>query len=142
MAGYQPTAEAELSGTPLLLLDSPWSVRFGRGTRGRPALEIYNSGLLLDVLVAKPLAADVLRGARRGERNGRASVLVWGHLPADTVPPGVVLSQRHLEPCAPEPVALAGLFWVALAEGRYDRAAATRPDGRTERLRVRAGWSR
>jgi len=128
------------SGLPLL--DSPWSVRFGRGTRGRVALEVYNNGLLLDVLVAKPLAADVLRGARRGGHPGGASVLAWGHLPPDGAPPAVWFSQRHREPTAAGTVTAAGEFWVARADGCYQHVTAVRLDGATQRLRVRAGWSR
>jgi hypothetical protein len=134
------TTELDLPGVPLL--DSPWSVRFGRGTRGRIALEVYNGGLLLDVLVARPLAADVLRGARHGGAPGTPSVLAWGHLPPDGVPPAVWFSRRHREPRTAEAVAAAGEFWVALAEGGYAHAHAVRADGVTQRLRIRAGWSR
>ena len=133
--------DLDLPGVPLL--DSPWSLRFGRGTRGRAALEVYNNGLLLDVLVAGPLSADLLRGGRRGERDGHLSVLAWGHLPPDGVPPAVWFShRRHREPRAAEAVGAAGTFWVALAEGRYDHVSAARTDGGVQRLRVRAGWSR
>ncbi len=126
----------------LSLLDSPWSVRFARGTRDRVALEVYNSGLLLDVLVARPLAADVLRGARRGEREGRPSVLAWGHLLPDGAPPDVRFERRRGGSWPAEAVATAGAFWIALTDGCWDRVSATRPDGITEQLRVRAGWSR
>ena len=131
--------DLDLRGVPLL--DSPWSLRLGRGTRGRTALEVYNNGLLLDVLVAKPLSADVLRGGRRGERDGRLSVLAWGHLPPDGAPPSVWFSQRHREHSSPA-VAVAEDFWVALTEGSYDHVSAARPGGGSQRLRVRAGWSR
>lgn len=126
----------------LPLLDSPWSIRFARGTRGRTALEVYNIGLLVDVLVARPLAADLLRGARRATAHGHSSVLAWGHLPPDGVPPGVVFTRRNQEPCPAEPVAAADAFWLAVAEGEYDRVTATHRDHGSERLRVRAGWSR
>jgi len=124
------------------LLDSPWSVRFGRGTRGRVALEVYNNGLLLDVLVARPLAADVLRGARRGGREGHPSVLAWGHLPPNGAPPDVRFSRRHRKPVGAEPLRAGGEFWVAQVEGWYDHVSAVLPDGGRQRLRVRAGWSR
>ncbi|MFD0330676.1 hypothetical protein ACFQZC_26895 [Streptacidiphilus monticola] len=58
-------------------LDGPWSVRLARGTRGRSALEVYNRGLLVDVLVDAQLARRVLRGARRGE----GTALAWGCAP-------------------------------------------------------------
>jgi hypothetical protein len=132
--------DLDLKGLPLL--DSPWSVRFARGTRGRVALEVYNNGLLLDVLVARPLAADALRGARRGERDGRPSVLAWGHLPPDGAPPDVAFSRRHGATEAAEAVTAAGAFWLALSHDCFDRVAVTRADGGVEQLRVRAGWSR
>lgn len=121
---------------------SPWSVRLAQGTRGRTALEVYNAGLLLDVLVARPLAPELLRGARRAVANGCSSVLAWGHLPPDGVPPEVVFSQRHRAALTGEPAVTAGAFWFALAEGAFDRVTATHRDGAQERLRVRAGWSR
>ena len=140
MAMHPQTIDPELNGWPLL--DSPWSVRFGRGTRDRIALEVYNNGLLLDVLVARPLVADVLRGARRGERDGQPSVLAWGHLPVDGAPPAVAFSQKRRPPQPAESIATAGTFWIALAPGTFDRVTATSSLGTTEQLRVRAGWSR
>jgi len=140
MTMHYPTLDLAIDIAPLL--DSPWSVRFAHGTRGRVALEVYNAGLLLDVLVARPLAADLLRGARRANHNGRSSVLAWGHLPPDGEPPAVGFSARHRAPQPAEAVTTAGAFWIATAEGSYDRAIATGADGTSERLRVRAGWSR
>ena len=135
-----PTLDLDLDDLPLL--DSPWSVRFALGTRGRTALEVYRAGLLLDILVARPLAADLLRGARRASSNGRPSVLAWGHLPPDGIPPAVVCSQRSHTRQPAEAMTAAGSFWLATLEGCFDRVTATRPDGTSERLRVRAGWSR
>ena len=151
MAVDQPKTDVDVSARSALdalaalngeLLDSPWSVRSACGTRGRPALEVYNSGLLLDVLVAKPFTSCLLRGARRGEREGRESVLAWGYLPPDGLPPQVVFSRRYREPRAAEAVGAVGTFWIALVQGRYDRVAATGPGGASAQLRVRAGWSR
>lgn len=149
MTMYQPYPTLDLDLESLPLLDSPWSVRFAQGTRGRIALEVYNAGLLLDVLVARPLAADLLRGARRTGGDGRPSVLAWGHLPPDGVPPELLFGQgrpgrragRRSEVRA-EAVGTAGSFWLAVAEGCHDRVTAVRADGSSEKLRVRAGWSR
>ncbi|MEY9965291.1 hypothetical protein ABIA33_003333 [Streptacidiphilus sp. MAP12-16] len=140
MTMQHSTLDLDFDGLPLL--DSPWSVRFAQSTRGRVALEVYNAGLLLDVLVAQPLTADVLRGARRTGRIGRPSVLAWGHLPPDGAPPEVTFTQRHRAALPATAVATAGGFWIAVAEGCYDRVTATGQDGTSERLRVRAGWSR
>jgi hypothetical protein len=142
MTMHQPHSTLDLDLGDLPLLDSPWSVRFAHGTRGRVALEVYNAGLLLDVLVARPLAADLLRGARRTANNGRPSVLAWGHLPPDGAPPELMFSQRHRDTCRAEAVSTAGSFWIAVVGGCHDRVTATRQDGTSERLRVRAGWSR
>jgi hypothetical protein len=131
------TLDLEFRGLPLL--DSPWSVRFAQGTRGRRALEIYNNGLLLDVMVESTLAPHLLRGARRGAREGRRSVLAWGHVPLGEEPPKVVLGRTGTEV---EAIAAAGGFWLALAEGDADRVTAHSADGTVEQLRVRAGWSR
>ncbi|WP_042402808.1 hypothetical protein [Streptacidiphilus carbonis] len=140
MPQHCPTLDLDLDDMPLL--DAPWSVRFGLGTKGRTALEVYNAGLLLDILVARPLAADLLRGARRASPNGRPSVLAWGHLPPDGVPPAVVCSQRNHTRKPAEAIPAAGAFWLATLEGCFDRVTVTRRDGASERLRVRAGWSR
>ncbi|MEZ0065618.1 hypothetical protein ABIA32_001618 [Streptacidiphilus sp. MAP12-20] len=131
------TLDLEFRGLPLL--DSPWSVRFAQGTRGRRALEVYNNGLLLDVMVETALAPQLLRGARRGARDGRRSVLAWGHVPPGGEPPRVVLGRTGTEA---EAIVAAGGFWLALAEGDADRVIARSADGVEEQLRVRAGWSR
>ena len=140
MTMQYPTLDLDLDGLPLL--DSPWTVRFAHGTRGRVALEVYNAGLLLDVLVARPLAPELLRGAHRAESHGRPSILAWGHLPSDGAPPDVVFTQRSRAPYRAEPAATAGAFWIALAASGYDRVTATHRDGTSRRLRVRAGRSR
>ncbi|MFC1416418.1 hypothetical protein [Streptacidiphilus cavernicola] len=126
-----------LDGLPLL--GSPWSVRFTHGTRGRVALEVYHDGLLLDVLVAQPLAPDLLRGARRSG-DGPPSVLAWGHLPADGAVPEVVLGRGRRVRRPVQASVGAGAFWIATAHGCYDRVTATLHDGTaSRRLRVRAG---
>ncbi|MFC5910302.1 hypothetical protein [Streptacidiphilus monticola] len=109
-------------------LDGPWSVRLARGTRGRSALEVYNRGLLVDVLVDAQLARRVLRGARRGE----GTALAWGLRTPDGGLPAVRFGELTVRP---RPVGEA--FWVAQAplDGSWVSADA-------ERVRVRAGWSR
>jgi hypothetical protein len=141
--GNRPsTLDLDYGTDGLPLLDSPWSVRFAQGTRGRTALEVYNLGVLLDVLVAQPLAGDVLRGARRAQHNGRASVLAWGHLPPGGEPPAVTFSQRHRLAGRAETVVAAGEFWIATVEGCFDRVTASTADGSVRSERIRAGWSR
>jgi hypothetical protein len=135
----EPSAlELEFRGLPLL--DTPWSVHFARGTRGRRALEVYNNGLLLDVMVESAFSTQLLRGARRGSRDGRHSVLAWGHVRADGSAPTLTLG-RAATPLLGA-ITTRGGFWLALAEGDTDRVVAHGTDGNTVRLRVRAGWSR
>ncbi|MET9613497.1 hypothetical protein [Kitasatospora indigofera] len=65
----------------------PWEVRRSGGggghRRGRPALEVYEHGELLDVLVASRLSPQLLRGARRSADGGRRLSLAWGRRPTD-----------------------------------------------------------
>jgi hypothetical protein len=131
------TSDLNLQGLPLL--DSPWSVRFAQGTRHRRALEVYLGELLLDVMVESALSVQLLRGARRGTREGRRSVLVWGRLPPDGEPPRVLLG-RTGRPI--EAIAIAGSFWLAFGAGSAGRVTAVPAAGAAQRLRVRPGWSR
>ncbi|RAG86075.1 hypothetical protein DN069_08680 [Streptacidiphilus pinicola] len=135
----EPSAlDLEFRGLPLL--DSPWSVRFARGTRDRRALEVYNNGLLLDVMVETALATQLLRGARRGCRDGRHSVLAWGHVCADGTAPSLTLGRAGTPLLGA--ITTPGGFWLALTDGDADRVLAHAPDGTHAKLRVRAGWSR
>ncbi|WP_042419249.1 hypothetical protein [Streptacidiphilus anmyonensis] len=135
----EPSAlDLEFRGLPLL--DSPWSVRFARATRGRRALEVYNNGLLLDVMVQTDFSPQLLRGARRGSREGRDSVLAWGHVCPDGTPPALTLGRAGTPLLGA--ITTPGGFWLALAEGDAARVIAHAPDGTPTKLRVRAGWSR
>ena len=51
-------------GDPVPLPGTPWSIRPAAGPAGRPAVEIYAAGSMLDVMVAPALAARILRGVR------------------------------------------------------------------------------
>ncbi|MFD0277060.1 hypothetical protein ACFVHB_24565 [Kitasatospora sp. NPDC127111] len=117
--GTLPAGPWGLTGAP-----GPWSVRSARATRGRAALEVYEYGELVDVLVAARLAAELLGGARRCAGAGRAahgSGLAWGRLPVDGAP--VVRFTRGWAAgralATPELVTVAGEFWLAWAAGRF-----------------------
>ncbi|MGW2375887.1 MULTISPECIES: hypothetical protein [Kitasatospora] len=118
----------------------PWSVRSVGSGRGRAALELYQHGELADVLVAARLAPQLVRGARRSPSAGRGShVLAWGRLPADAAVPSVVFTGRRLfrtvRAAAAEVVTVAGLFWLAWAEGPFDAVLVEHPSaGPAERL--------
>ncbi|HUZ54505.1 MAG TPA: hypothetical protein VMU94_18525 [Streptosporangiaceae bacterium] len=104
----------DLSGTP-------WSTRTAAGPDGRPALEIYEAGLLVDVMVARSLAPRILRGARAAVWSGRSATVAWGCLPASGSLPVVVVTRRRRRPLidAAEAVSLGGWFWIALADGHF-----------------------
>ncbi|MDQ0308188.1 hypothetical protein J2S46_002744 [Kitasatospora herbaricolor] len=106
----------------------PWEVRRSGGggghRRGRPALEVYEHGELLDVLVLSRLSARLLRGARRSTDGGRRLSFAWGRLPAHGPVPVVEFSagrlplRRRARLVAPA-VTVSGVFWLAWAEGPF-----------------------
>lgn len=106
---------------------SGWLLRIGRGSRGRPALEIYTQDGLMDVVVAGVVDAALLRGAMYGRTDGRRWSLAWGHLP----PGGQVTVEfrgraRACDVFRTEPVVhrvIAGRFWVAEIPGFHSTAA-------------------
>ena len=129
---------AILDGDPVPLSGTPWSFRPAAGPAGRPAVEIYAAGSMLDVMVAPALAARVLRGACSLAWAGQPCAVAWGFLPAR---PGFSVwftrgPARSLRSAAPVRV-IAGSFWVAPAEGRF-RAVTVEHGGGRDRRRVRA----
>jgi hypothetical protein len=71
---------------------TPWSVWLGLAVEGRLALEVYDAEALIDVVVATPVAPEILRGARRSVY-GRPSVMAWGRLPPDSTASRVLFTQ-------------------------------------------------
>lgn len=140
--------EPILDGDPVPLPGTPWSVRPAAGPAGRPAVEIYAAGSMLDVMVAPALAPRVLashvlaprvlRGACSLTWAGQPCAVAWGFLPAR---PGFSVWFTRgpaRSRCFAAPVSvIAGRFWVAPAEGRF-RAVAVRHDGGRDRCQVRA----
>ncbi|MER7704744.1 hypothetical protein ABTX81_17850 [Kitasatospora sp. NPDC097605] len=114
----------------------PWSVRCVPGGRGRrAALEVYEHGELVDVLVEARLDRGLLRGARAwagagaGGRRRPRHGLAWGRLPHGGGVPAVGFTGGRLLrlPGRPAPVVaagevvtVAGEFWLAWAEGVFD----------------------
>ncbi|MFB6893326.1 hypothetical protein ACFCX4_28875 [Kitasatospora sp. NPDC056327] len=152
---------ADGAGGPLLPA-GPWSVRSvrpGRGRRGRAALEVYEHGELVDVLVAARLGRGLLRGARvwsgpaagAGARRRPRYGLAWGRLPHGGAVPSVGFTDGRLlrlpgrsgpVVTAGEVVTVAGEFWLAWAEGVFDGVLVEAADGtgaeRCPLVRVRA----
>ncbi|WP_371481656.1 hypothetical protein [Kitasatospora sp. NBC_00315] len=134
--------DADPEGRTPAAPEGPWSVR-GTG-RGRPALEVYEHGELLDVVVASLLGPHLLSGARRCTTGGRPLALAWGRLPAGGgAPPVVEFTGGRLRPVrrrAPV-VPVSGAFWLAWAQGRFAavtvREDAAQGGAAAERLRLR-----
>ncbi|MFF4338306.1 hypothetical protein ACFY00_00015 [Kitasatospora sp. NPDC001540] len=100
----------------------PWAVRLRAGRR--PAMEVYEYGELLDVVVDSSLGGTGLRGARRGaagSSDGGPLSCAWGRLP----PCGELPSVRFLvgglrrRAASAATVRTAGRFWFASAAGEF-----------------------
>jgi hypothetical protein len=118
---------------PVGPIGGPWSVRAVSGRAGRAALEVYEAGELIDVLVASSLHTGVLRGARRSRTGG----LAWGRLAADGSAPAIAFARTRVRTRweRTEAVALPGGFWLAWTSGPALAVTARRADGGVERLR-------
>jgi hypothetical protein len=131
---------------------TPWSVRPAAASGGRAALEMYDAGTLVDVMVARSLAPRILRGARSAVWAGRPRAVAWGRLPVDGAGPSwdgsglsadgtglsVTFARGHVRPRvrAIEVTSIMCYFWIALADGRFDSVAVTHL-GMPERCRMR-----
>jgi hypothetical protein len=117
---------------------TPWSMRPAAASGGRPALEMYDAGTLVDVMVARSLAPPILHGARSAVWAGQPRAVAWGCLPADGAGLSVMFARAHVRPRvrAVEVTNIIGYFWIALADGRFDSVAVTLLETR-ERFRMR-----
>ncbi len=97
---------------------SGWLLRVGRGSEGRPALEVHSGAGLIDVSVVSTLCVSPLRGGRYGGRAGRDWTLAWGQLPpgADVVETCFRGWRRSRSVQA---LTVADAFWVAEVGGRF-----------------------
>jgi hypothetical protein len=147
------------AGGPLQISRMPWLVRISGGTTGWPAMEVYAADDLLDVVVATPLAAGILRGSRRAAWDGLPGAIAWGRMPADGAGVAVHFArhrfgrrpgspaqrtdrggrpdrERYPGGICPAQVSVVGeRFWVATADGRFDSATVV-CHGTQERRRV------
>lgn len=137
------TAEASGSGSACGAeqAGTPWSVRTTTRRDGRPVLEIYEHGELLDVVIASalscPLTGTLLRGARRYAGDGHSAGLAWGRLAADRSLPVVAFHTGGLRPLwrPVRPAVVAREFWLARTFDRTAGVLLRHADGSTERLR-------
>jgi hypothetical protein len=105
---------------------TPWSLGLARGPGSRPALEVYEGGTLLDVIVATPLASEVLRGARRALCDGQHRALAWGRLMSDGSGVQVTFSRRRIRTMTTriaDVTEVSTWFWVAVADGYFGRVS-------------------
>jgi hypothetical protein len=123
------------------LTDTPWSVRLGRAVEGRPALEVYDAETLIDVVVATPVAPEILRGARRGVCGGQPSAIAWGRLPPDSTAPTVLFTQgrRDRGGHVTEVIVVGGFCWLAVSRGRFTGVTVSHPGTRGGHRRMRKG---
>ncbi|MFF0391299.1 hypothetical protein ACFYS8_21840 [Kitasatospora sp. NPDC004615] len=119
----------------LLASVGPWSVRLRAGRR--PAMEVYEYGELLDVVVESSLADTRLRGARRGRAGGPGEGPVscaWGRWPPGTAPRPVLFRpgglRRRTVPA--DAVRTTGSFWFASVAGEFRWAQVCWSSGCTE----------
>ena len=106
----------------LITAIGPWEARLRAGRR--PAMEVYEYGELLDVVVASSLGSSGLRGARRSPARGREAGSVscaWGRLPPCGTAPPVYFLTGGLRRRTTGPVAVrtAGRFWFGSAVGEF-----------------------
>jgi len=133
-AAFEPQPEPQ----PEPQRSGPWSVRTTQPRRGRVALEVYEHGELLDVMVASTLSTALLRGARRCVRGGRPAGFAWGRLPADGSLPSVAFTGGWLSRSrrSARVVPLAGAFWLAWADGPCGGVLVRHGDEPPTRLRA------
>jgi hypothetical protein len=101
----------------------PWSFRLAGVRSARPAVELYEAGVLLDVVSSTPVAPQLVRGARAASLAGRRRALVWGRLPATGDRIAVEFScgtvRRHAHSATV--IEITGWCWLAVADGQFDR---------------------
>jgi hypothetical protein len=124
----------------LYLRLSDCTLRVGRGSRGRPALEVYSGYRLFHVAVAgNTLGPSLLRGALRSRRGESTWALAWGVIPEGEAPPNVEFRRAGF--ALPVPATVFGEhFWVSTVPGRYRSVSVRTVDGGTtivERLNRR-----
>ena len=116
---------------------SPWTVRVAGPHSPWPALEVYEAGILLDVMSSTRLAVPLLRGACTAESVRGPCALAWGRLsgPDAGLRAEFGLGRRPAwRPAAVVRVSSWG--WLAVATGRFD-AVTVSSGGRCARARMR-----
>lgn len=120
----------------------PWSLRVAGATSTWPAVEVYEAGVLLDVVSSTRLAACVLRGARTLRAGADCRAFAWGRLPLGGDLPAVEFSRGRHRAVRDRitPVIVTSWCWTASADGRYD-AVTVRSDDLDVSRRVQVSRS-
>jgi len=113
------------AGPALVLAGRPWAVRLAGRDSAFPALEVYQAGVLLDVVSSTKLAAPLLRGARASDGRAGPCALAWGRLPVTGASPAVdfTLGRRRSYSESGTVLKLTSWCWLAVADGSFDRVA-------------------
>jgi hypothetical protein len=104
----------------------PWAVRLAGARSARPALELYEGGILLDVVSSTPIAPQLVRGISAASGSGGQRVLAWGRLPAPGAHIGVEFSSRpgrRRRVTTATVIEITPWCWLAVVDGRFDRVA-------------------
>jgi hypothetical protein len=133
------------AGPALVLPGRPWAVRLAGRDSAFPALEVYQAGVLLDVVSSTQLLAPLLRGARASDGRAGPCALAWGRLPATGGSPAVefTLGRRRQSGEPGTVLKVTSWCWLAVADGRFDRLAVRCSDrctrAKIHRAKIRRG---
>jgi len=109
------------------------------GPGGRPAVEVYDRGTIVDVMIAQSFAPRILGGARAAVLARRTCAIAWGALTVASAETSVAFVRGKLrpQPALVEVIRVEDWFWIALADGRY-RSVTVTQHGMLDQCRIRA----
>jgi hypothetical protein len=120
------TGGREVRCAPARLPGSPWSFRVAGAKSACPALELYEAGILLDVVTSTPIAAVLLRGGRAVRSADGPRAIAWGRVWPGPVP-AVEFSRGRLRRVVYRAtvIKVTDWCWLAAADGQFDSVSAT-----------------
>jgi hypothetical protein len=115
--------------------DGQWSFRVAGAHSGCPALELYEAGVLLDVVTATPVAPVLLRGGRALCTGDGPRAFAWGRMRPPGAVPAVEFSRGRLRREVRHATAInvTSWCWIAAADGHFDAVSAVAGDYRMRR---------
>lgn len=118
---------AGLPAEPTPLPGYPWTLRLAGAGRSCPAVEIFEHGVLIDVVTATRVARLHLRGARAASGSAGPCALAWGRMPAAGGLPAVEFRARGWRSAAvpASPFLAADWLWIAVADGVFAAVTVT-----------------